>query len=213
MSDEPASLNDELTGLVEKAVGGDRAAMGELLYRHADELRDFVARRLGGPVRAVVEVDDVVQDTFALAFRRIESYEPAGDASFMAWLRTIASHRLIDLARSEARQKRGGAVRRVVPANASDTIFSLYEALAATDSTPLRKASREEALRLMHVALAELPPDHRDAIRLRYLEEWTADEVARHLGRTPDAVRGLIRRAKERLKDALGRASSYLSSR
>lgn len=199
--------------LLARATEGDRSAVGELLYGQTDDLRAFIARRLPAVVQPAIDVDDVLQDTFALAFRGIGGFEGTEMACFSAWLRTIAAHRIADLARTQRRKKRGGGDHRVVPAAASDSILSLYHELAGTDSTPLRKASREEALRVMHIALAELPPDYRDAIRLRFLEDRTTEEIAERLDRTPDAVRGLLRRAKARLKDALGRASSYLTSR
>ena len=199
--------------LLARAIDGDRSAMGELLYRQSDELRAFISRRLPAVVQPTFEVDDVLQDTFALAFRGIRSFEGTEAGSFAAWLRTIADNRLRDLTRTELRQKRGGADCRALPAGTSDTIYSLYHELAGIEATPLRNASRDEAVRLMYVALADLPSDYRNAIRLRYLEGRPTEEVADLLGRTPDAIRGVIKRAKDRLREALGRASGYLSSR
>ena len=85
--------------------------------------------------------------------------------------------------------------------------------LVADDSTPLRRASRNDALQSMQVALAELPEQYREAIRMRYMEGKSYDEIAEAMGKTPQAVHGLIKRAKQRLRESLGSASAYLSSR
>ena len=65
----------------------------------------------------------------------------------------------------------------------------------------------------MQAALATMPDDYREALRLRYFEGLSIDETATRLGRTPAAVRGLTDRGKARLRDILGRMSLYLSVR
>ncbi len=90
---------------------------------------------------------------------------------------------------------------------------NLAEWLAADGSTPSRGAERDEAAQAVQVALAGLPPDYRRAVRMRYFEGRTVDETAQLMRRSPGAIRGLIDRAKEKLRAAIGRASQYLSSR
>ena len=84
--------------------------------------------------------------------------------------------------------------------------------LVVDESTPLRRASRKEALQYMSVALAELLEQYREAIRLQYVEGKSYVEIAEAMERTVDAVQGLIKRAKKKLRDSLGHASTYLSS-
>ena len=66
--------------------------------------------------------------------------------------------------------------------------------------------------RLMDIALIQLPAQYREVLRLRYLEGKPREEVAASMGRTVQAVHGLIKRAKQQLRDSLGHASAYLSS-
>jgi RNA polymerase sigma-70 factor (ECF subfamily) len=60
----------------------------------------------------------------------------------------------------------------------------------------------EEAERLSR-ALVALPDDQREAVRLRHLEGWPLADIARHLGRTPAATAGLIKRGMQTLRRLL----------
>ena len=84
---------------------------------------------------------------------------------------------------------------------------------AMESDTPLRKASREEAKRLVTFALCQLPTEYREVLRLQYEEGLTYQQIADHLGKTLLSIQGLIKRAKQSLRDQLGTASAYLSSR
>ncbi len=202
------------TGLLQRAIRGERAAVGELLYGSADELTSFISRRLPKSIQAAVSAEDIVQETFRVVLRDIGRFEPREDSSFMSWLRTIAAHRMKDAVKELGRSKRGGDHWRIetIRRNSADSVVDLFDMLVVDESTPLRRATRKEALQYMSVALAELPEHYREAIRLQYVEGKSYVEIAEAMGRTVDAVQGLIRRAKQKLRDALGHASTYLSS-
>ena len=53
------------------------------------------------------------------------------------------------------------------------------------------------------VALADLPEDQQRAVRLKFLDEWTSQEIAEVMGKTERAVAGLLRRGMSQLKDVL----------
>src|SRR5262249_57318434 len=79
----------------------------------------------------------------------------------------------------------------------------LKQQLDAGLSTPSEKAIRgEEELRLAE-ALATLPADQREAVRLRHLEGWALADIAQHLGRSPAATAGLIKRGRPALRPRL----------
>src|SRR5688572_10803901 len=79
----PALLpDDQLVGL---ASGGDRAAYGELVRRHARFVRDLV-RRMGADAATA---DDLTQDAFIDAMRSLRGYRL--EAPFTAWIRTVAA--------------------------------------------------------------------------------------------------------------------------
>ena len=55
--------------------------------------------------------------------------------------------------------------------------------------------------------------DYRRAIQLRYVEGRELSEVAELMERTPDAVRSLLYRAQQKLKEGMGRSSAWLSKK
>jgi RNA polymerase sigma-70 factor, ECF subfamily len=52
-------------------------------------------------------------------------------------------------------------------------------------------------------AIQALPPDYRDAIVLRYMEDLSYDEIARHLGVPVSTVETRLHRAKKQLRQLL----------
>ena len=65
---------------------------------------------------------------------------------------------------------------------------------------------------LTTMALAGLDEPYREAIRLRYIERLKVTEIAERLKKTEGAAQMLCHRGLRKLKEALGRASRYLSS-
>ena len=52
-------------------------------------------------------------------------------------------------------------------------------------------------------AIAELPWEQQEAVRLKFIDEWPLTEIADFLGKTERAVAGLVARGMKRLKDRL----------
>src|SRR5260370_32812155 len=75
---------------------GDEGAAGELVRRHARAVARFL-----GAAGAGDEVDDLVQETFFRAFRKIDGYR--GGASFRTWVIAISSNALKDSRRRSRR--------------------------------------------------------------------------------------------------------------
>ena len=201
--------------LITKAVSGDRPALERLLLDHCERLSRHVGRKMPPSVRSVLGVEDVLQETFAQAFRDVRDFEPRSSECFFAWLRIIAEHRLQDAVRALKRKKRGGDLRRVHKATdpRASSVADLAEMLSAGGRTPARSIARREAVRAVQLVIAGLPDDYQQAIRLRYFEGKSLTETAAAMDPSPGAVRGLIDRAKEKMRAALGRASLYLSTK
>jgi RNA polymerase sigma-70 factor (ECF subfamily) len=199
--------------LLSAAKGGDRAALGRLLLLHSDQLSRQLAAKMPPSLQRLTSADDILQQTFALAFRDIETFEPRGSGSFYAWLRTIADHQLQNAIKSASRQKRGGTMQQVeVIRSDSGSLRNLLELVDAGDGTPSLALRKEEAITALNVALAELPDDYREVIRLRFFLGFSLEETAQAMSRTPSAIRALTDRAKRQLRAAMGRLSQYLSA-
>jgi RNA polymerase sigma-70 factor, ECF subfamily len=200
---------------IRQAAEGDRQALEHLLMSHYNMLVRYIAAGLPPSVQAAVSVEDILQDTFSLAFRDIGKLAPRGERAFAAWLKTIAENRLRDAIKELKRKKRGGGHLpvRTQAGTSTGSFVDLVELLSAGDRTPSRILAGKEAVQAVQVSLAALPDDYREVIRLRYLEGKGTDEIASEMNRSPGAIRGLVDRAKKMMREALGRSSKYLSSR
>jgi RNA polymerase sigma-70 factor (ECF subfamily) len=202
----------ELAGeddLIEAAVVGNTAAVEHLLWAYYSQLLQHVEQTIPDRARRHFTSEDILQLVFAQAFRDVRRFQPRGDGSFFAWLRTIADHRLIDAVR---KLDHGGAQQlSVAQFGDDDSIIDLIDAVCRDSNSPSKYVRKEEAARAIHIAIAGLPEDQRDAIHLNCLEEKSVEEIARITGRTEAAVRGLIHRGKKNLRDAMGRSTQWLT--
>jgi RNA polymerase sigma-70 factor, ECF subfamily len=204
---------DESAELIDRAVHGERAALERLLLDHYAPLAAHIARRMPASLQSVVGVEDIVQSTFTNVFQSIGKYESREDASFLSWILAIADNQLRDAVRAHKRKKRGGDRVRVENALAEEQSreVQLLDVLIGPDHTPSRSAARREGMQAIQVAIAQLPEEYRRAIELRYFDGYSLEETAVLMGRTTGAVRGLVDRARRQIREALGRASHYLT--
>ena len=205
-------LADEIV-LISAATSGDRGALERLLLAHYPRLELRVRSRLSPEAAGQVGVEDVLQEAFVDVFRGIDQFRPTTEGSFKAWLNSIVEHRMLDKLRRLKRKKRGGD-RIQVTRSANDADSSLADLVALLSDhgiTPSGCVAREEAIRAIHVGLAGLPSDQRAVVVHRYLEQQSIESTAAAMQRTPGAVRGLLHRAKQSLRDALGRSARWFA--
>jgi RNA polymerase sigma-70 factor, ECF subfamily len=194
------------------AAKGDSSALEQLLFDQYEPLEQYLRPRIPTGLRAVLAVEDLLQQTFMDAFRGIRSFEERGLNSFSGWLRTIAEHRLQDTLKTLRRKKRGGNRRAASPTmTSSGTFIHFVDMLLDEARTPARSVARREALQGVQIKLAGLPEDQRQSLIYHYLEGRSIEETAMAMQRTVGAVRGLLHRGKEALRAACGSASLWLS--
>jgi RNA polymerase sigma-70 factor (subfamily 1) len=197
--------------LLAKAVDGDEDALAGLLRRFGPRVRSELS--IGEQWQSVLDLDDVMQVTYLEAFLRIGCFVPRGQESFLAWLRRIAKNNLRDAIKALERDKRPPPAKRVEVPPGEDSFVALYEMLGATGSTPSGHAAREEAETILRAAINELPLDYAQVVRLHDLEGRSGGEVGAVMGRSRGAVVMLLARARDRLKETLGSATKFFSSR
>jgi RNA polymerase sigma-70 factor (ECF subfamily) len=179
----------------------DREALAEQIQALRVPLLAYIQRRLGTALRRKVEADDVFQEACAEALRTWP-VDLAGRSLF-SWLCQLAEQRLVDLARRFAAAKRD--VAREAPLVASDASRAegLIARLAGSFTTPSQALSRQDRYARLNAALAQLPDAQRQALVLRYLENWPSQQIAAYLGKTDGAVRVLLTRGLKRLQALL----------
>lgn len=173
----PAASTDE--ALVSAFGRGEERAASELVRRHIAALGQFLYS--SGADRD--EVEDLVQETFFRAFRRLESWR--GHGSFRSWLLSIGSNLLRDHFRSRKGRQIISIDQHQIPDQADP-----HADLAASDT--------EERLRQ---GIAALPRLQREVFLLRAQQGTDYEEIAHLLGTTPGAARVHYHHAVKRLKE------------
>ena len=196
--------------LIESAKKGDQVSLERLLLMAYPKVLRHVQIKQPSILKGKVGPDDLVQQAFTQAFLKIKTFEGENEMSFMKWLRVIADRQLQDAVKALTRKKRGGDRKQVTGGGGEDSRLQLLDILAGNESTASRQMSRKESMQALHVSIAELPEDYRLVVLLRYFEGRSLAEIADELGRSEGAVRGLLDRARAKLRDAMGRASQWL---
>ncbi len=161
---------------------GRTASLDEVIERHAERLRRFLARQRVTPEDA----EDILQETFANVWRARARWRP--EARFSTWLYRIAVNLMLSRMRTRQRER---------PAEA------LVEEVPARGGKPSLRIERAEARARVRQAVEELPEQQRLALTLRCYEERTYIEIADVLGISMEAVKSVLFRARENLKQAL----------
>jgi RNA polymerase sigma-70 factor, ECF subfamily len=191
------ALQTTTYGLVERIRQGDRDAFTPLFERYRPRVAAWVRYRMGPQLRAFLEIEDVLQETFARAYREFDRFSYRAPGSFLRWLLTIAGHVLSDTARYQGREKRAG---EQVPLRSE----SHPSGIEVADSvTPSRLLAGREKLERLFALLDELPPQYREVILLARVEGLSTQEVSERLGRSREATALLLHRALKHLRAAL----------
>jgi RNA polymerase sigma-70 factor (ECF subfamily) len=189
--------------LLDQALQGDAEALGRLLDAQRAGLHRLAERQLEGRIAVRVDASDILQQTFLEAYRGFPQFAGREMRDLLAWLHSILDHKIAGAIRDHTLlQKRDMSRERSI----DDTHGGgspLKEDLGADHSTPSQKAMRGEDAHRLEQALATLPDDQREAVRLRHLEGWALADIAVRLGRSAAATAGLIKRGMKTLRRRL----------
>jgi RNA polymerase sigma-70 factor (ECF subfamily) len=200
--------SDETAQLVARAKAGEAGALNELFTRYHRLMVEVARRRIGPQLRLKEEPDDLAQTTFREAARDFRNYEYRGETSLVHWLMQILQNKIRDKAEFYSAGKRDLRRERAIEGGSSEGGEDQPAPAEPPSPDPSTTVivSREENLRALHAALEHLSPEHRQAIALVFFEGRQLREAGEIMdGRTEDAVRMMLNRAKDRLAEILGR--------
>jgi RNA polymerase sigma-70 factor (ECF subfamily) len=187
--------SDPSTALMLRVRDGDAGAFEELVGLWQDRLVTLFRHHTGDHSTA----EDLAQEVFLRVYRARDGYQPT--AKFSTWIHTIANNVASDL-----RQRAYRRLERGVPMNvsASQSGIGLEQlAIAASGQRPARQADRGELQDIVQRAIAGLGDNQRMAVLLAKFEECSYDEIAAAMGLSVAAVKSLLHRAREQLRQTL----------
>ena len=167
--------------LVSAARAGDRSAFGLLYDRYARMVHGILLCRV--PPR---EVDDLVQEVFLQALRKLDSLRDI--SRFGAWLSTITRNRANDYYRKAASL----ALDRGADPEAEELV----------DGRTNDHVVEQQAAMTLAV-LRTLPETYREPLMLRLVEGMTGPEIAARMGLTHGSVRVNLHRGMQMLREKL----------
>ncbi|WP_324680224.1 RNA polymerase sigma factor [Hymenobacter sp. GOD-10R] len=179
--------------LVQAALLGRQAAYAELLQRYHRSVYHVLLKM----VRTPEEAEDLAQEVFVKAFRRLTQYQPL--FAFSTWLLRITTNHGIDFLRRKKRivaqslhtplatgdeDKRTAAVRDPVP-------------------DPQEQLIRQQRVELVQRVVERLPARYARLVRLHYFQELNYEEIAAALHLPVGTVKASLFRARALLVELL----------
>ncbi|MFO0946299.1 MAG: sigma-70 family RNA polymerase sigma factor [Planctomycetota bacterium] len=180
-------------------------SLAEQFDLHRERLAKIVAFRLDPRLRRRVDVEDVLQEAYLAAQKRVDHYLRERAGSPFVWLRLIVEQTLVDVHRQHLGAQMRDAGREVplrVRAN-QDSLSESISHLLAQSNSPSKAAMRAEAAQKIRDVLEQMNEVDREVLALRHFEELTNQEVAEVLGITPKNASIRYVRALKRLKDSM----------
>lgn len=163
------------------------------------QYRAPIRRYVMGLVRSPEEAEDITQETFLRAYRKLSSLEDP--ARLSPWLYRIATNLSYDRLRRTARRPR--------PRTLGDGEEAVGE--LADPSAPRldQLIDQREMSACVREYLEDLPDSYRAVILLHDLEGLSNPEIAEMLGISLTTAKIRLHRAREKLRAALGRGCSF----
>ncbi len=195
------ALDPDVRLMIEVRDGSGTAsatAFEELVVRYQGRLLRLLENMVGRRELA----EDLTQEVFLRVYRSRQKYAPG--AKFVTWLYTIADNVACNALRDRSRRPEvtltGSESGPLGPlgAHPMDQLV-----LAASGAMPTRQVAKAELRDIVRMALDELNERQRMAVLLSKFEKMSYADIARAMEVSPQAVKSLLSRARERLRQML----------
>ena len=178
-------MTESDAALVARAVAGAQDAYSVLVQRYQRSVFNLIVRMVRDPG----EAEDLAQDAFVKAFRRLRTFDP--QYRFASWLLKIAHNTAIDYLRR----------RRPDTIPLEPTMRQAWSAPGpgpwpAPPPDPEVETAHGELAAVLESALSRLRPDYRRVVVLRYQEDLNHEEISEITGLPVGTVKSHLHRAR-----------------
>jgi len=198
--------------LLDRLTAGDETALAEFFSKFRERLVRMVRVRTDPRLVGRVDPEDVLQDAYVNAAKRIDHFPKMECGSPYVWLRAIVAQTLINIHRQHLAAKARDAGREVSIHSGwspHSTSVSIARLLVGNPTSPSRAAVRAELADRLTTAVESMGENDREVLVLRHFEELTNSETAEVLGIEQKAASIRYVRAVRRLKQILSELSCF----
>lgn len=204
-SESMPSLSGVTSDVVRRAKLGDKVALERLLYSCNQSLRAHLAGRIPHEFAPIFSTDDIVQETCLRVQQQIKSLDSNCPEAFGAWVRRIAVNLLNSEIRAMLTKKRGGKRRKVSRENDNELVSGVFDETL----TPSHATELNEIIVAIHTNISDLSTTERRAVQRHHIEKATLTQTAKELGITRHELRGVLTRAKRKMRQMMGTSSKW----
>ena len=179
--------------IIKKVIDGDKSAFNDIMNRHEKSILNFAYRMLSNRT----EAEDVTQEVFLRAYKNIETFEAR--AKFSTWLFKIARNLCLNKLRHTFRFPTFSIDK---PVRGSEYDFQ-RQIEDKKQVSPISNIFSKEIQNAVKAALGSLPKNQKMAVILRRYEDMSYEEISVIMGCSVSAVKSLLNRAKQTLKNKL----------
>lgn len=184
-------MADEERRLVDAARRGDGESFNALVRLYESRVYNLIYRMLGDTESAA----DTTQDTFILAYRRLNTFR---GGSFRSWLLRIATNASYDVLRVRKRRP-AVSIDALVGENEEQAPFQFPDQQAG----PEEQIAQKELAAALQRVLAQLPEDQRAVVVLSDIEGLAYEEIALITDTNLGTVKSRLSRGRARMRDLL----------
>jgi RNA polymerase sigma-70 factor (ECF subfamily) len=188
------ALRDPDIRIMLRVRDGEGAAFSELVELYQQRLITVLHHLVGN----LQEAEDLAQEAFLRVYRNRKKYRPR--AKFSTWLYTIANNLALNALRSRQRKP-------AVPLDVRDSgplgPRPAEQLVRDRANAPEERIEQQELARIIQLALDELNERQRMAVVLNKFEDMNYSEIGEVMDMTEKAVKSLLSRARENLRQAL----------
>jgi len=190
--------------LVKQLLAGEQRAFDRFFDENFARLYRFALVRLSDDPDAAREV---AQITLSKAVRKLHTYK--GEAALFTWLCSICRNETSDWLAKQGRYR-----EHVVLTEDYAEVRAAVDSVPSSDRLgPEQHYRRVELLRLIQVALDNLPPRYGDVLEWKYIEGQSTKEISERMNIGVEATQSLLARARRAFAEVYSSLSEGLDQR
>jgi RNA polymerase sigma-70 factor (ECF subfamily) len=173
---------------------------GSAFERYRQYLWLLAGAQIDPRLQGKIDLSGIVQQTLLEAHQAKNQIQDEPSEKRLAWLRRVLAHNLADEIRKLKSGKRDARREQSLQAAIERSSVRLEAWLVGSGPSPAARMERQERVVQLAAALERLPEAQREALVLQHWHGWSLADIATHMGRTPAAVAGLLKRGLSQLR-------------